>query len=398
MQKRTIAALALLIATGVAQAQVHTLASSTLTQPMDAVQPYMVVASAAGITRTGATYIDNELVRVDPSYNGTALTVPLIRLGSNTPHASGAATLSGDPSWFHTSNAYGGCTLALVFASPWVNTTNTNQYLCTGGTWVLQGGGGGGGGGGGPNLITLSISGSSLTIGGVVTACASLTPCFASVGNGNPITYTNQATAAPAAGSDTWYVWIDKNGTRNVGYSAVVPTCTNCTAVAAITSAQTGSGGISLGSVTVVSGMVTAVSPTIPVQSAPLNVICGTSINCTPTATGITLDVDLSIPQVSHSANYTTILSDAGKEQLHPTADNNARTYTIDSNANVPYPVGTILIFTNQINTLTIAITSDTLQLAGSATTGSRTLAAGGMATAKKITATLWYITGPGLT
>jgi len=104
------------------------------------------------------------------------------------------------------------------------------------------------------------------------------------------------------------------------------------------------------------------------------------------------------VAQNSQSAAYTTVLADGGKLILHPTADNNARTFTIDSNANVAYPVGTQITFVNQINTLTIAITSDTLQLAGSATTGSRTLAAGGLAVAVKITSTLWFISGQGLT
>lgn len=104
------------------------------------------------------------------------------------------------------------------------------------------------------------------------------------------------------------------------------------------------------------------------------------------------------VPQNSQSAAYTTVLSDAGKQIFHPTADNNARTFTIDSNANVPYPVGTAITFVNEINTVTIAITSDTLALAGTATTGSRTLAANGVATAIKVTSTKWYISGSGLT
>ena len=38
----------------------------------------------------------------------------------------------------------------------------------------------------------------------------------------------------------------------------------------------------------------------------------------------------LLIPQNSKSAAYTTVLTDAGKHLLHPTADNDARTFTID--------------------------------------------------------------------
>lgn len=106
----------------------------------------------------------------------------------------------------------------------------------------------------------------------------------------------------------------------------------------------------------------------------------------------------LGIPQNSQSTAYTTVLSDQGKHILHPTADNNARTFTIDSNANVAYPIGTAITFVNQINTVTIAITSDTLVLAGAGTTGSRTLAANGIATALKIASTTWIISGTGLT
>lgn len=106
----------------------------------------------------------------------------------------------------------------------------------------------------------------------------------------------------------------------------------------------------------------------------------------------------LNLPQNSQSAAYTTVLADAGKHILHPTADNNPRTFTIDSNANVAYPLGTEITFINQINTVTIAITSDTLTLAGAGTTGSRTLAAAGIATAVKIGTTNWIISGTGLT
>jgi len=106
----------------------------------------------------------------------------------------------------------------------------------------------------------------------------------------------------------------------------------------------------------------------------------------------------LNIPQNSQSAAYTTVLADSGKHILHPSTDNNARTFTIDSNTNVPYAIGTVLTFINQINTVTIAITSDTMTLAGTATTGSRTLAANGIATAIKVGTTSWIISGTGLT
>jgi hypothetical protein len=106
----------------------------------------------------------------------------------------------------------------------------------------------------------------------------------------------------------------------------------------------------------------------------------------------------LEVPQNSQSAAYTTVLADSGKQILHPSSDNNARTFTIAANGSVAYPVGTVITFVNQINTLTIAINTDTMTLAGTSTTGNRTLAANGIATAIKIASTSWLISGTGLT
>ena len=75
--------------------------------------------------------------------------------------------------------------------------------------------------------------------------------------------------------------------------------------------------------------------------------------------------------------------------------DANARTFTIDSNANVAYVIGTIIEFVNMsASAVTIAITSDTLTLLPAGTTGSRTLAQYGRASAEKITSTSWVISG----
>jgi len=106
------------------------------------------------------------------------------------------------------------------------------------------------------------------------------------------------------------------------------------------------------------------------------------------------------IRQNSQSAAYTLVLTDGGKHIFHPLADTTARTWTIPANASVAYPIGTAITFINQngAGVITIAITSDTMRLAGAGTTGSRTLAANGIATAVKVTSTEWIISGPGLT
>jgi hypothetical protein len=106
------------------------------------------------------------------------------------------------------------------------------------------------------------------------------------------------------------------------------------------------------------------------------------------------------IPQNSQSTAYTAVLADAGKHLLHPSADTTARTFTIPANSSVAYAVGTAITFVNQnsAGVMTISITTDTMRLAGAGTTGSRTLAANGIATALKITSTEWIINGTGLT
>lgn len=101
------------------------------------------------------------------------------------------------------------------------------------------------------------------------------------------------------------------------------------------------------------------------------------------------------IPQNSQSDNYTLVLSDAQKHIYQTGA---SKTCTIPANASVAYPIGTALTFITASNATTIAITSDTLTLAGTGTTGSRTLAANSVATAVKTTSTTWIISGAGLT
>lgn len=105
-----------------------------------------------------------------------------------------------------------------------------------------------------------------------------------------------------------------------------------------------------------------------------------------------------SVPQNSQSGNYNIVSTDAGKHIYHP-AGAGAAVYTIPANSSVPFEIGTAITFINLSTTApTIAITTDTMFLAGTGTTGTRTLAQYGMATAIKITATSWIISGSGLT
>ena len=104
----------------------------------------------------------------------------------------------------------------------------------------------------------------------------------------------------------------------------------------------------------------------------------------------------MGLPQnATTTGSYTIVAGDAGGH-IYASA---TRTVTIPANGLVAFPIGTTLTFIAGAGaTMTIAITTDTMYLAGSGTTGSRTLAAYGIATAVKTTATTWLISGNGLT
>jgi len=90
---------------------------------------------------------------------------------------------------------------------------------------------------------------------------------------------------------------------------------------------------------------------------------------------------------------YTLVIDDIGKTIY---ASGNL---TIPANGTVAFPIGTIINVIASAS-MTIAITTDTLQWGGQATsqTGTRTVAIYGMATLVKVTSTVWYISGAGVT
>jgi hypothetical protein len=104
----------------------------------------------------------------------------------------------------------------------------------------------------------------------------------------------------------------------------------------------------------------------------------------------------MGIPQnATTTGAYGIVAADAGTH-IYSTA---TRTITIPANGSIALPIGTAITFIAGTGaTVTIAITTDTMWLAGAGTTGSRTLAAFGMATAVKIASTTWIISGNGLT
>ena len=155
-------------------------------------------------------------------------------------------------------------------------------------------------------------------------------------------------------------------------------------------------GGTGVTTSTGTTNVVLSNSPTLvtPVLGTPSS---GTLSSCTVDGTDAV--GFRNIPQNSQSAAYTLVLEDAGKHILHPSSDANARTFTIPANASVAYPIGTAISFVNMTSqVVTIAITSDTMNLSSAGSTGSRSLAQYGTATALKIGSTNWIISGSGLT
>jgi hypothetical protein len=104
----------------------------------------------------------------------------------------------------------------------------------------------------------------------------------------------------------------------------------------------------------------------------------------------------IGLPQVIlNSGNLTLSATHAG-DHIYVTGA--SQTITIPANASVPFEIGTTIVVINGNVTSQIAITSDTLRLAGETTTGTRSLAVYGMATLVKISATEWIASGNGLT
>jgi hypothetical protein len=104
------------------------------------------------------------------------------------------------------------------------------------------------------------------------------------------------------------------------------------------------------------------------------------------------------IAQNIQAGNYTCVAADSAKHIFHASDAGASDTYTIPANASVAYTIGTAITFVNRASSaVTIAITSDTLVLGGTTTTGSRTLGQNGVATALKVEETVWIIGGTGL-
>jgi len=254
------------------------------------------------------------------------------------------------------------------------------------------------------NLTGAVTSSGNATSLGSFTSLQLATALTDETGTGANVFATSPTLVTPALGTPSALVGTNITGTAtsftasnvttNANLTGMVTSVGNAASLGSFTSLQLLT---ALTDETGTGANVFAISPTLvtPILGTPSS---GTLTNCTADGTnGVGY---LNIPQNSQSTTYTLVLGDQGKSILHPSSDTSARTFTIPANSSVAYPIGTAVTFVNQnaAGTLTIAITSDTMRLAGAGTTGSRTLTANGLATAIKLTSTEWIISGTNLT
>jgi hypothetical protein len=100
-------------------------------------------------------------------------------------------------------------------------------------------------------------------------------------------------------------------------------------------------------------------------------------------------------PQISSAVTYILALADSGKHVYLTTA---GTAVNIPANALVAFPIGTAVTVVNgSAGNTNITISTDTLRLAATGSTGTRTLVAYGVCTLLKVGPALWLAFGAGL-
>jgi hypothetical protein len=357
--------------------------------------------SAATLTTGRTLAITGDLAYTSPSFDGS----------TNVTAAGTLATVNTNVGSFTnatlTVNGKGLITAASSGTAPVTSVTATSPVASTGGaTPVIS-----------MPAATTSVSGYLTSTdwttfnnkgSGTITSVTGTAPVVSSGGTTPAISMAAATTSVSGYLTSTdWTTFNNKGSGTVTSVAATVPSFLSVsgspittTGTLAITLSGTAlpvvNGGTGVTTSTGSGNVVLSTSPTLttPVLGTPTS---GTLSNCTVDGTDAV--GFRNVPVNSQSANYTLVLADSGKTILHPSGDANARTFTIPSNASVAYAIGTVVTFINMTSqVVTIAINTDTMYLSSAGTTGSRSLARYGSATALKITSTNWLISGSGLT
>jgi hypothetical protein len=257
------------------------------------------------------------------------------------------------------------------------------------------------------NGATLSgtLSGAH-TISGVATFSAS--PVISTITNTGTITLPT-TTGTLALNNQAFFIGSTSitinQGTGTITALAGVTSVNGTTIPAAstlLTTTSTTSALTTVGTITsgTWSGSFGAVSGANLTSLTAANIAAGTLGSTVLPAAGTTTTAGqigyMGLPQNLNPGAYTLTAADNGKHIYYTTT---GQTTTIPANATLALPIGFSCVIVNAAAvTTSIAITTDTLILAGTGTTGTRTLAPYGMATLLKLTATSWTISGNGLT
>jgi hypothetical protein len=334
---------------------------------------YLKFTSAGSLTATRTlTLAPNTVSKMWMIENATSGSQSII-----IKQGSGAEVTiaTGAKAWVYTDGAGAGA--AVTLANPTETGTGTVTSIATTGTVngiTLTGG-------------TITTTG-TLTLGGTLSGVDLTSQVTGILPTANGGTGSSSTTFVNLTTNVTGTLPVANGGTGITSLGTGIATWWGTPSSANLASAvtdETGSG-----------SLVFATSPTLvtPVLGTPAS---GNLQSCTADGTD---EVGFkNIPQNSKSADYTLVLADSGKHIFHPSGDASIRTYTIPANASVAYPIGTAVVFVNMTSqVVSIAITSDTMYLAKDGTTGTRSLAQYGSATALKMTATTWLISGSALT
>lgn len=356
-------------------------ATTASTQASNASTSATAAASSASAASTSATSAASSATAASGSATAasgsastasTAATTATTQAGNASTSATNAASSATAASGSATAAA-GSATSASVSAT----TATTQADIAT--TKAAEAAASAASIAGGP---VLSVNGMTGVVTGLQAALVSGTNIktvggTSLLGSGNIAIGTGTVTSASVA-------------TAN-GFAGTVATATTTPAITITTSVS----GLLKGNGTAISAAAAGADYVTPSGSETLT--NKTLTNCSPSGefgTGSHLVGFRGIPQNSQASTYELVLGDAGKH-IYETGSG---TITIPANSSVAFPIGTAVTFVNAASAISIAITTDTMRLAPAGTTGTRTLAAYGMATAVKVAATEWRISGSGLT